>query len=121
MSGLEIVGGRNDGPPVTDKQILALNFKAVEEFVHMSEVKRDKRLREMASLALKAAGVAIEILVRDKQALVEMIVENPGAESWYLELHNSAQDVRNFADLIESAVARLLVAMTVVEGDGGPA
>ena len=105
----------------TVEQLAAMEFGAVGKIARMPKAKRLKNLDDIAMNVREFSLVASEIIVHDKAKLVELVDQNYDRFGpWLMELAHAAEDAQVLLKVLQSAEARLAIALAVVEGGGEP-
>ena len=110
-----------DKKAATVDKIAALQFGAVARIALMPKAKRQKNLNDIAMNVRAFSLVAVEFLGHDKAKLVELVDQNYDRFGpWLMELTHAAEDAEVLLNVLQSAKARLAIALAVVEGGGEP-
>jgi hypothetical protein len=118
MTFTVIEGGKK---AATVEQLAAMQFGAIGRIARMPKAKRLKNLDDIAMNVRAFSLVAVEILVHDKAKLVELVAKDYDRFGpWLMELAHAAEDAEVLLNVLQSAEARLAVALAVVEGGGEP-
>jgi hypothetical protein len=117
ITPIHLVSVTRQEAPATEDQIAALEFPAIKQFRAMSKAKRAERALELTNEVYKAVQIALETMSRDKAEIVAMVRSNH--DLWggaLLEFAESGRAAAALLEIIQSAEARLAVAVAVVEG-----
>jgi hypothetical protein len=115
----KVIEGSKRKKAATVEQIAAMQFGTVARIASMPKAKRRKNLDDIAMNVRAFSLVAVEILVHDKAKLVELVDQNYDRFGpWLMELAHAAEDAQVLLNVLQSAEARLAVALAVVEGGG---
>jgi hypothetical protein len=118
MTFTVIEGGKK---AATVEQLAAMEFGAIGRIARMPKAKRLKNLDDIAMNVREFSLVASEIIIHDKAKLVELVDQNYDRFGpWLMELANAAADAQVLLNVLQSAEARLAIALAVVEGGGEP-
>jgi hypothetical protein len=117
----KVIEGSKRKKAATVEQIAAMQFGTVARIARMPKAKRRKNLDDIAMNVRAFSLVAVEILVHDKAKLVELVAKDYDRFGpWLMELAHAAEDAEVLLNVLQSAEARLAVALAVVEGGGEP-
>ncbi len=125
MSLKSIQGARGKAPP-TVAQMTAVEFKSVTRLVGMPQVDREKVVRSIIETVCQAAQIALEIVTKDGDDLLSVVVENYSKlRPLLIDFARAGDEAQVLLELIRSAESRMAVAMVKGnppdgDGDGEP-
>ena len=73
---LKSIQGAKGKAPFTVTQMTAVEFKSVTRLVGMPQVDREKVVRSIVETVCQAAQIALEIVTKDRDDLLSVVVEN---------------------------------------------
>jgi hypothetical protein len=118
---LKPIAGGASGPPATVAEIAAFEFGAIKEFRGLTKAERLRKTHSIADGVRAMAVLAAEIVAMDKPKLIAKVSEKYDVlGALLMEFAEAADDAKALLEIIQSAEARLAVALAVVEGDPPP-
>ncbi len=105
-----IQGAKGKAPPTV--AIAAIEFKSVTLLADMPQVEREKVVRSIVKTVCLAAQIALEIVTKDRDDLLSVVLENYGKlRPLLIDFACAGDEAQVLLELIRSAESRMAVAM----------
>jgi hypothetical protein len=105
-------------PRPIDPDLAELDFEPIPAIRARTPEERNVHTRNLSQRVYNAAGVAVALLALTKPELVEVVRSRDG-RGLIDELDAAAFDAETLAEFISTASNRVMVAIAVIESDGG--